>query len=102
MYVYVHVKNCSVNSQKTHASLSGQYQIDGILPHWMKSYTVEDHTQMFTAGKFQKFKRQSEWPEWKQRIMHYRTATKLSLEVGNVHVSALIYSMGKDAENIFK
>lgn len=34
--------------------------------------------------------------------MRYRTATKLSLEDGDVQVSALIYSMGKDAENIFK
>ncbi|KAI2657476.1 hypothetical protein H4Q32_008812 [Labeo rohita] len=48
------------------------------------------------------FERQSEWPEWKQRFMRYRTATKLSLEDGDVQVSALIYSMGKDAENIFK
>lgn len=34
--------------------------------------------------------------------MHYRTATKLSLEDGDVQVSAFIYSMGKDAESIFK
>lgn len=34
--------------------------------------------------------------------MRYRTATKLSQEDGDVQVSALIYSMGKEAENIFK
>ncbi|KAL1279202.1 hypothetical protein QQF64_025875 [Cirrhinus molitorella] len=48
------------------------------------------------------FERPSEWPEWKQRFMRYRTATKLTQEDGDVQVSALIYSMGKDAENIFK
>lgn len=59
-------------------------------------------TRRLQQGAFVCFHVTSEWPEWKQRFMRYRTATKLSLEDGDVQVSALIYSMGKEAENMFK
>lgn len=48
------------------------------------------------------FDKPSEWPEWRQRFMRYRTATKLDKEDGAVQVSCLIYSMGNESENIFR
>lgn len=48
------------------------------------------------------FERPSEWPDWRKRFERYKIATKLSLEDGDVQVSALVYSMGKEAENVFK
>ena len=41
------------------------------------------------------------WPEWKKRFIRYRLATKLHNDDQNVQVSALIYSMGAQAENVF-
>ena len=38
------------------------------------------------------------WPEWKQRFTRYRIATKLNKEDDEIQISALIYSMGKQAE----
>ena len=48
------------------------------------------------------FDRPTEWPEWKQRFSRYRIATGLRTEEGEVQVSALIYAMGAEAEQIFK
>ena len=42
------------------------------------------------------------WPEWKQRFTRYRIATKLNKEDDEIQISALIYSMGKQAEHIYK
>lgn len=47
------------------------------------------------------FSRPNEWPEWKQ-FTRYRIASKLNQDSGEVQVAALVYSMGKEAENIFK
>lgn len=42
-----------------------------------------------------------EWPEWKQRFAHYKLATKLNKENGEIQVCSLIYAMGSEAEKIF-
>ena len=42
------------------------------------------------------------WPEWKQRFEPYRTATKLNKEDDEIQISTLIYSMGTQAEHIYK
>ena len=48
------------------------------------------------------FDKPGEWPDWKQRFVRFRTATKLDKEDGAVQVSSLIYSMGGEAENIYR
>ena len=48
------------------------------------------------------FMKPASWPDWKQRFSRYRVATKLSEEDEGVQVSALIYSMGAEAEHVFK
>lgn len=48
------------------------------------------------------FSRPSGWPEWKERFSRYRLATKMNKDDGEVQVSALIYTMGREAEKIFK
>ena len=46
------------------------------------------------------FSRPEVWPTWHQRFLRYRTASKLATDSFDVQVSALIYAMGEDAENI--
>lgn len=48
------------------------------------------------------FDKPTEWPDWKQRFVRYRTATKLNKEDGDVQVSCLIYAMGSESENIYR
>ncbi|KAK9517120.1 hypothetical protein VZT92_025010 [Zoarces viviparus] len=48
------------------------------------------------------FDKLGEWPEWKQRFVRIRTATKLDKEDGAVQLSSLIYAMGSESENIFR
>ncbi|KAK6493915.1 hypothetical protein HHUSO_G330 [Huso huso] len=48
------------------------------------------------------FSRPELWPEWRQRFLRYRIATKLDKESGEVQVCTLIYSLGKEAENVLK
>jgi len=48
------------------------------------------------------FSRPIAWPEWKERFLRFRSATKLNKEVGEVQVSSLIYAMGREADNISK
>ena len=48
------------------------------------------------------FARQQDWPEWKARFLRYRIATKLNQEDGEVQVASLVYSLGRQAENIVK
>ena len=47
------------------------------------------------------FDRPEAWSSWRQRFLRYRTAAKLSTDSFEVQVSALIYSMGEDAEKIY-
>lgn len=48
------------------------------------------------------FDKPAEWPDWKQRFVRFRTATKLNKEDGAVQVSSLIYAMGSESENVFR
>jgi hypothetical protein len=43
----------------------------------------------------------AEWPEWRQRFSRFMIATKLNKESAEIQISTLIYSIGKEAENIF-
>ena len=43
-----------------------------------------------------------DWPDWKQNFLRFRLATKLHKEDGDVQVSALIYTMGREAEHVYK
>lgn len=56
----------------------------------------------FPPPKTFDFSRPEHWPEWRQRFQRYRTATKLNLEDGDVQVCTLLYSLGKEAEQVYK
>ena len=47
------------------------------------------------------FDKPGDWPEWKQRFLRFRTATKLDRETPAVQVSSLAYAMGREAEKIY-
>ena len=42
------------------------------------------------------------WPDWRARFLRYFTLEKLGEEKGEVQVSALVYTMGREAESIYK
>ena len=46
------------------------------------------------------FSKPAEWPCCKQRFDRYSKVTKLTGEMGEVHVSTLIYAMGPEAEDV--
>ena len=48
------------------------------------------------------FSKLLDWPDWKQNFLRFRLATKLHKEEGAVQVSALIYTMGREAEHVYK
>ena len=48
------------------------------------------------------FAKPHEWPDWKQRFERLRCATKLNKEDEVLQMNALIYTMGKEAEHVFK
>ena len=48
------------------------------------------------------FHKPEAWPDWKQRFARYRVASLLAEDDEVVQVNALIYSMGAEAEHIFK
>ena len=48
------------------------------------------------------FAKPQEWPDWKQRFEQFRCATKLNEEDKVLQINALVYTMGKEAEHIFK
>ena len=48
------------------------------------------------------FRKPEAWPDWKQRFARYRVASLLAENDEVVQVNALIYSMGAEAEHIFK
>lgn len=56
----------------------------------------------FLAPEQFNFSRPEEWPNWKQRFLRYQVTTKLVKEPADVQVSALIYSTGPEAEQVFK
>ena len=45
------------------------------------------------------FSKPLDWPDWKQNFLRFRLPTK---EEGAVQVSALIYTIGREAEHVFK
>ena len=47
-----------------------------------------------------KFNQPTPWPEWKERFLRFRLATKLHKKDGDVQVSSLIYEMGRQAEQV--
>lgn len=47
------------------------------------------------------FSKPEQWPSWRQRFERYRIASKLNKDDIQVQISALIYSMGPEAEKIF-
>ena len=48
------------------------------------------------------FSSPNKWEDWRDRFYTFRLANKLNKETGEVQISSLIYSMGIEAENIFK
>lgn len=48
------------------------------------------------------FSHPERWPEWRQRFHRYRIATKLDKEEAEVQVCTLLYSMGKEAEQVYQ
>lgn len=56
----------------------------------------------FSAPEQLNFAKPEDWPDWKQHFSRYRIATKLNKEPADVQVSALIYSMGPEAEQVYK
>ena len=48
------------------------------------------------------FSKPLDWPDRKQNLMRFRLATKLHKEEGAVKVSALIYTMRREAEHVYK
>ena len=48
------------------------------------------------------FSKLLDWPDWKQNFLRFRLATKLHKGEGTVQVSALIYTMGREAEHVYK
>ena len=48
------------------------------------------------------FANPANWPDWKQRFSRYRTVSKQANEEEEFQVSALIYTMGPEAEHVFK
>lgn len=48
------------------------------------------------------FSHPERWPEWRQRFHRYRIATKLDKEEAEVQIYTLLYSMGKEAEQVYQ
>ncbi|XP_060562943.1 uncharacterized protein K02A2.6-like [Ruditapes philippinarum] len=48
------------------------------------------------------FSSPNKWNNWKQRFSFYRTASKLHKEDGDIQVATLVYTMGKEADNLLK
>ena len=48
------------------------------------------------------FGKPPQWPEWRQRFVRYRTATKLGMDDEDVQISTLIYAMGPEAETAYR
>ena len=48
------------------------------------------------------FSKPLDWAAWKQNFLRFRLATKLHKEESEVQVSALIDTMGREAEHVYK
>lgn len=56
----------------------------------------------FSAPEPFNFAKPEDWPDWKQRFTQYCIATKLNKEPEEVQLCSLIYSMGPEAEQVYK
>ena len=56
----------------------------------------------FKPPKEYDFSAPEQWRQWRQRFLRYRSAAKLERENNTTQVSALIYSMGPEAEKLVK
>ena len=63
------------------------------------NFTLSDSATKFNPPTAFSFDKSGEWPDWRQRFVRFRTATKLNKEDGVVQVSSLIYARGSEAEN---
>ena len=64
--------------------------------------TTVDMSLKFQTPQSFTFHKPTEWPVWRARFARFRLATKLNQEPGVVQISALIYAMGSEAENVFQ
>lgn len=64
--------------------------------------TTVDMSLKFQPPQSFTFHKPTEWPVWRARFARFRLATKLNQEPGVVQISALIYAMGSEAENVFQ
>ena len=48
------------------------------------------------------FSKPLNWPDWKQNLLRFQLAMKFDKEEGVVQVSTLIYTMGREAEHVYK
>ena len=48
------------------------------------------------------FSKPAGWPDWKTRFTRFYILEKIREEKGDVQVSALVYTMGRQAEHIYK
>ena len=48
------------------------------------------------------FTKPSGWMAWRERFMRFRSATQLSKKDGQTQIDTLVYTMGPEAENVFK
>ena len=46
------------------------------------------------------FSNPDDWPRWKKRFQQFREASGLSMESQTRQVSALLYCLGKDADDV--
>ena len=58
-------------------------------------------TPKFNQPDSFQFDKPADWPEWKQRFLRFRSATKLDRKTSTVQVSSLVYAMGREAEKIY-
>ena len=56
----------------------------------------------FTPPESFDFSQPTHWNDWKDRFTRFRQASKLDKEDEEVQISALIYTMGKEAGNTVK
>ena len=98
-----HVLCSVINSETFIRGYSSTYET------WCQKKTSSEYTAHCNMASFRfpppesfNFERPSEWPEWKERFTRYRLASKLHKDTDDVQISALIYSMGRQGEHIFK
>lgn len=58
-------------------------------------------TAKFNTPQAIDFTQPAGWTTWIQRFSHFRLATRLHKEDGEIQVSLLVYAMEKDAEAIY-